>query len=201
LIILTHFQGTSYSLTEYYDIVNRRGRLDFVKSNDVNGTFIYDAVTQETFFINGGTCTLGNINNKPPFLKRMIDDYWTAGFSMERTILGPSVFLRAILNNQQGIVRLKFSICYSINSIIYFVLNSNGDQILRIHPINDISMETFGPLTLEMGLWDGFLQVIILMNQLLNNYSMGTLLRPHFSESVWLSEYGNTYFGICRKLY
>jgi hypothetical protein len=88
--------------------VNRRGRLDFVKANDVNGTLIYDAVTQETFFINGGTCTLGNINNKPPFLKIMVDDFWTANFSMERTILGPSVFLRAIFNNQGLVVRLKF---------------------------------------------------------------------------------------------
>ncbi len=110
MIILTHFQGTSYSLTEYYDIVNRRGRLDFVKSNNINGTFIYDAKTQETFFINGGTCTLGNINNKPPFLKKMVDDYWTANFSMDRTILGPSVFLRAIFTNQPIVVRLKFLI-------------------------------------------------------------------------------------------
>jgi hypothetical protein len=62
-------------------------------------------------------------------------------------------------------------------------------------------MEIYGTLTLQMGLWDGFLQVIILMNQLLNNYSMGTLLRPHFSESIWLSEYGNTYLGSGRKLY
>jgi len=91
-------------VTEYYDIVNQRGRLDIVKGYGADETFIYDAITGETFHLYQQACTLGTIANKPAFLKTIVDDYWTKGFNVDRKILGPSVYLRMIFTNQQIVV-------------------------------------------------------------------------------------------------
>jgi hypothetical protein len=82
----------------------------------VNGTFIYIEKTNETFHLNEGTCTLGNVAQKPEFLKIFLDDFWSTHYPLDRTILGPSALLRLIklLNNSRGPEAANLVICYFI---------------------------------------------------------------------------------------
>jgi hypothetical protein len=79
----------------------------------VNGTFIYIEKTNETFHLNQGTCTLGNVAQKPNFLKIFLDDVWSIYYPLDRTILGPSALLRLfkLLNNSRGTGAAPLVVC------------------------------------------------------------------------------------------
>jgi len=92
----------------------------------VNGTFVYFEQTNETFHLNEGTCTLGNMNQKPDFLNKFLDDFWMIKFPLDLKILGPSALLRLMKlmsqskePNAQPVVSINSSVNSSINSSQY----------------------------------------------------------------------------------